>query len=742
MPLVARAACVRIHVSALFFAALASAVSYAQVSWTGAATPDPNWQTAHNWLNDTPPADGNQIFFEFNATQNLATINDFANLNVGGIQILDPAGPVSIGGNGFTLSGNIDSAVATQPLTIALNAGQAITIPNGAIQTWSVKAPTATVTTTLTISSPIVGDATTNIKFATPGGTAALRGTVQLLAASPNFAGVFEIGGPFMLVVVGDDDSFGTNKLFVNSFNTAPQLQAVGGTRTIDNDMDWHSGFGVAGTNDFIFNGDVKFTNATGGANRSLTTATAVDITMNGTITMGDPDVTPDNNRSLTITPVADSTITLNGLMQDPTSATNTEEGFFVKNGAGLGVITHTANTYSGSNQVGNGILEIHSLGPKGTPSSLGTGNTNPEIALGGAANTGTLRYLGSANVTTDRPLRLQGTSGGGALENNGTGTLNFTSPTFGTPGNGAKTLTLAGTNSGANTIAGVIANASATNTTKVAKTGSGTWVLTGANTYSGGTQVDGGVLRINNTSGSGTGSGAITVNNGGTVGGTGTLTGAMTVNNFGAISPGTPETAGGIGTLALGNTLTFSGGAILNADFGSAGAHDLVNVTGGVNLPASGTVTVNIANLGGMAAGTYPLVDYTGALTGAFSTLTLGTQPAGFTYSFVNNAGNTSIDLQISGGASLNGDFNNDGEVDAADYVTWRENNGTNNALPNDNGLGTPIGPDHYTLWRASFGNPPGSGAGLGGQSVPEPSAILVALTIIVGSLPRRAGR
>ncbi len=46
-------------------------------------------------------------------------------------------------------------------------------------------------------------------------------------------------------------------------------------------------------------------------------------------------------------------------------------------------------------------------------------------------------------------------------------------------------------------------------------------------------------------------------------------------------------------------------------------------------------------------------------------------------------------------------GDFNNDGKVDAGDYVTWRKNNGTNNALPNDNGLGVPITSAHYDLSR-----------------------------------------
>ena len=50
--------------------------------------------------------------------------------------------------------------------------------------------------------------------------------------------------------------------------------------------------------------------------------------------------------------------------------------------------------------------------------------------------------------------------------------------------------------------------------------------------------------------------------------------------------------------------------------------------------------------------------------------------------------------------------DFNSNGSVDAADYVLWRKYLNTSNPLSNDNGLGTPIGPDHYALWRSKFGN------------------------------------
>ena len=87
-----------------------------------------------------------------------------------------------------------------------------------------------------------------------------------------------------------------------------------------------------------------------------------------------------------------------------------------------------------------------------------------------------------------------------------------------------------------------------------------------------------------------------------------------------------------------------------------------------------------------------------------------------------------------------LPGDFNSDGKVNAGDYVMWRKNNGTNNALANDNGLGTPIGPAHYNLWRANFGNPPGAGSGFGLTAVPEPSSVtLFVLSVALVGIRRQ---
>lgn len=81
-------------------------------------------------------------------------------------------------------------------------------------------------------------------------------------------------------------------------------------------------------------------------------------------------------------------------------------------------------------------------------------------------------------------------------------------------------------------------------------------------------------------------------------------------------------------------------------------------------------------------------------------------------------------------------GDFNNDTVVNAADYTTFRDNEGSATALPNDGGLGTPIGAGHYTLWKNAF--QPGA-AVVSSSAVPEPTAGLVLALVAAGGWLRR---
>jgi hypothetical protein len=93
----------------------------------------------------------------------------------------------------------------------------------------------------------------------------------------------------------------------------------------------------------------------------------------------------------------------------------------------------------------------------------------------------------------------------------------------------------------------------------------------------------------------------------------------------------------------------------------------------------------------------------------------------------------------------AIAGDYNDNGTVDAADYVLWRKLLGTNTQLENEGNGVTPgmVTQEDYNTWRANFGKTPGAGTVL--ASVPEPAAgIFAALAVgVVFAVPsRRRGR
>ncbi len=118
-------------------------------------------------------------------------------------------------------------------------------------------------------------------------------------------------------------------------------------------------------------------------------------------------------------------------------------------------------------------------------------------------------------------------------------------------------------------------------------KSGSGTQVLSGNNSYAGSTTVSGGTLVVNgNISTS-----VVTVSTGATIAGTGSLGGAVTVNSGAFVSPGNST-----GNLTLGNGLNLDGSYVWEL-----GALSTDGSTPGANFD---TITVNAGS-----------VDITGAL-------------------------------------------------------------------------------------------------------------------------------
>lgn len=87
---------------------------------------------------------------------------------------------------------------------------------------------------------------------------------------------------------------------------------------------------------------------------------------------------------------------------------------------------------------------------------------------------------------------------------------------------------------------------------------------------------------------------------------------------------------------------------------------------------------------------------------------------------------------------ALQDGDFNFDGLVNAADYSVWRDTVGTTGDLSADADLDGDIDATDLALWRANY---QGSGVSATAASVPEPTALLAALTLLTAmALKRRA--
>jgi hypothetical protein len=93
-------------------------------------------------------------------------------------------------------------------------------------------------------------------------------------------------------------------------------------------------------------------------------------------------------------------------------------------------------------------------------------------------------------------------------------------------------------------------------------------------------------------------------------------------------------------------------------------------------------------------------------------------------------------------GGSEDNADFDNDGDVDGADFLTWQRGVGMDGDLPDGNANDDNIidGAD-LDIWQTQFG--PGAPAAPSAGAVPEPSTwaifVVAALVGVAATSPRR---
>jgi autotransporter-associated beta strand protein len=341
---------------------------------------------------------------------------------------------------------------------------------------------------------------------------------------------------------------------------------------------------------------------------------------------------------------------TLTGTSYDVQSGTVSA----VLGGAGVALTKSTAgsvtlsgtNTYTGATTINAGVLEAGSLANGGTSSGIGA-STNAAGNL--VFNGGTLKYTGGAQ-STDRNWTVG--TGGATWDASGSGALTLAGATATLSGAGTRTVTLAGTNTGANTLAAALGDNGGA--TSLVKNGAGTWWLTGANSYSGTTTINAGILHIGGATALG-GAGGVTVNGGALEmqGGIAVGAKALSLTGTGVSSNGALRNVSGNNSWAglvtlAGNTLIRSDDGILTLLGGVATGANALTVNTGTNgrvvignaLTGSGTINItggtlelatgvdatgNLFTVGAGAVSGYLVLQTSTQVTGANITLTRG---------------------------------------------------------------------------------------------------------------------
>jgi fibronectin-binding autotransporter adhesin len=260
------------------------------------------------------------------------------------------------------------------------------------------------------------------------------------------------------------------------------------------------------------------------------------------------------------------------------------------KMGTGTLTLSGGANSYTGRTVINGGTLSVGTLANGGAASDIGmAANSATNLEFDG----GSLQYTGGA-ASIDRSFTVG--AGGGTIDASGSGPLTLNNPGTITL-SGA--LTLAGSDTDSNTLAATLAGSGGLN-----KSGAGTWVLTGANAYGGGTTISGGVLQVGTGGGNGVlGNGSVTNNAALVLNRTGGLTVGGAISGTGSVA------VQGGGTVVLTGDNTYSGGTTLNGGtlkIGNGGATGRLSATGGV--VNNGTVSFynpGSSALGGVISGT-----------------------------------------------------------------------------------------------------------------------------------------
>jgi autotransporter-associated beta strand protein len=634
--------------------------------WTGAS--GTSWATAGNWT--SAPATGNRVRFNSLSTANLSTTLN-ADFSLDGISLINPTGPVSIGGtNILTLgTGGLDLSTATQNLTV--------TAPMvlGGAQIWNVASGrTLSVSGTVTGSGALTlfgaGKVSLGASNILPNGASAgnltVIGTLDPNGTSQSVNGLSGAGiidnaaAGTATLAIGNNDATGTFSGTIQNTGGALAVvkQGTGGL-TLSGTNSFSGGTTINGGS-LIVSSDANLGNASGG----LTFGASGNLNINADIA--------SSNRLITLSPGVLGNFQLAGGVDYTNSGKFTGSGNLRFRRTGSGARTATlaslSNDFTGSltidqentaeqisvtvnslsDPVGAGNIICGALGSNTFPSfRLGSGATggltldNRRIELAGAMNTGSFFIIANDNlthpITINSDLLVSGTAGTRRLSLSGVaGTVNEFAGDIAdggsvvsvTKGSNAAVWTLSGNNShtGGTTISGATAG-SQLNLNSPTALGTGTFSISGG---------DNG--KIDNTSGA-----PLTVStnnpqawsNNFAFGGTNDLnlgTGGVTLGgNRTIFAQGSTLTVGGVisgafsltkasvgGALVLTGNSTYTGGTVISGGSLSINSIADYGVSSAIGAPVSGAIQLGASN-------NFCSLDYTGPGATANRTVQLG---------------------------------------------------------------------------------------------------------------------
>ena len=461
-------------------------------------------------------------------------------------------------------------------------------------------------TTDQTVSKDIMCDTSLGIRFASNsvGGKLVMSGTWTAVSnARPVYlegtgTGLNEVSGAMNTGAITKRDT-GTWLLSGNNASLSAAVTVSGGTLMLGNanalgttaSGTTVSTLGVLDLNGQTIGAEALNISGTGiSSGGALINSSASAASLGGAVTL-----------AANSTVAATGNLTLSGAIGGAFSLT--------KQGAGTLALTSASSTFSGGAFITEGGLSL------GTMAALGAG----DLSLGSGTNATELIFTGSAEDSA-KVLTMAGTTGGVTLTQSGNGNLNLTSGIVVSSG-GAKQLTLQGSTAGTGQLSGILADGSGS-AVNILKTGTGTWTLSGANTYTGTTEIAGGTLALGaagviadaNTvsiSGGTLSLGdnnetvtSVSLSSGSITGGTGilTATSGITANVGDGVTATLAATTGGsstltkqgLGTLSLTKAFGHTGGTTVSA--GTLSAGDASVLTGDITV-AGGTLALGANN-------------------------------------------------------------------------------------------------------------------------------------------------